>query len=409
MKRWLTLSILTGVLVLSGCEETAEHADTTPIVDDSGTEHMDDADDLHGEPMESIDESGEPSGEPVESADEPAEPDDADNVAESAEDEQDHDGTYSLDHMDLPSADDLPLGEDYIELNNNIPIFTNDELEQVEPFFSFAALDDLGRIGVANALLDEELMPPEQTARGSLSHVTPTGWNQNDRGDAVSDIVSGGWLYNRSHLIGHQMAGSDTDVAENLMAGARQFNENMLLFENFVADVVEQGTQVRYRVTPVFDGDNLLSHGVVMEGFSLDDTGDLGDALTFNVFVPNEQDGITFDYRDGSWDVDGTVGDNAPAPDGAQVPDTEPSDTSSSDDPPAPSDTPVSNADSDSALQLINEGSSEALQAVKGIGPAYAERIIDYRETNGAFPTLGAITNVSGIDDVVYEELKQNH
>jgi len=134
----------------------------------------------------------------------------------------------------------------------------------------------------------------------------------------------------------------------------------------------------------------------------------LGDTLTFNIFIPNEQDGITFDYSNGTWDVNGVASDNPPAPAGAQVPDTEPADTPPSD-PPAPSDEQVTSSDNTSALQLINEGSSEALQQVKGIGPAYAERIITYRETHGAFSTLEAIKQVEGIDQVVYEELKRNH
>lgn len=382
MKRWVTLGILASTLVLGGCEETTEHVES---IDTS--RFLVDTEELDGEPMESIDESGEPSGESVESADEPSEPGD-----EGVESGPDDTVTYDVGLMDLPSADDLPLGEDYIELNNNIPTFTNDELEQDEPYFSLSALDHLGRVGVADALLDEELMPAEGHERGGLGHVTPSGWNQNQRGDEVADMVSGGWLYNRAHLIGHQMAGDETDVAENLMTGTRQFNVNMIPFENFVADVVEGGTQVRYRVTPVFEDDNLLSHGVIMEGFSLDEEGELGDELTFNIFVPNEQDGIVLDYSTGMWDVDGDVLENAP------------SDTPSTDD-----EAPVESRDTSSALQLINEGSSDALQQVNGIGPAYAARIITYRETHGAFSTLETIKQVSGIGQVVHEELKQNH
>lgn len=205
---------------------------------------------------------------------------------------------------DVPSASALPLNVNYVELNNNTPTFSNDDLEITEPFIAFTALDEYGRVGVSDALLDEELMPPEQHERGGLSHVTPTGWVQNARGDEVSEMVDGGWLYNRSHLIGHQLGGDDTDVAENLMTGTRQFNLNMLEFENAVADVVEQGTQVRYRVTPVFDDRDLLPYGVIMEGFSLDDDGDLGTELSFNIFIPNEQSSILLNYHDGTWAVD---------------------------------------------------------------------------------------------------------
>lgn len=195
----------------------------------------------------------------------------------------------SIEEANLPGPEDLPLDTVYIEVNENIPFFTNEELEVSEPFHTYAPLDELGRVGAADALLDVDLMPAEQ--RGSIGHIEPTGWNQGNY-----DIVSGNWLYNRSHLIGHQMTGYDG--RDNLMTGTRQFNvEGMLPFENFVANVIEESEmQVRYRITPLFEGDNLLSHGIVMEGFSVDDD---GETLTFNVFVPNQQDGIELDYETG--------------------------------------------------------------------------------------------------------------
>lgn len=195
----------------------------------------------------------------------------------------------SIEEADIPGPEDLPLDTVYIEVNDNIPFFTNEELEVSEPFHIYEPLDDLGRVGIADALLDVDLMPAEQ--RGSIGHIEPTGWNQGNY-----EIVSGNWLYNRSHLIGHQMTGYDG--RDNLMTGTRQFNvEGMLPFENFVANVVEESEmQVRYRITPLFEGDNLLSHGIVMEGFSVDDD---GETLTFNVFVPNQQDGIELDYETG--------------------------------------------------------------------------------------------------------------
>lgn len=208
---------------------------------------------------------------------------------EAAEEESKQNLVYDIESADLPGPEDLPLDALYIEVNDNIPFFTTEELEVSEPFDSYTPLDELGRVGVAEALLDVDLMPEEE--RGSIGHIEPTGWNQGNY-----EIVSGNWLYNRSHLIGHQMTGYDG--RENLMTGTRQFNaEGMLPFENFVANVVEEEEmQVRYRVTPLFEGDNLLSHGIVMEGFSVDDD---GETLTFNVFVPNQQDGIELDYETG--------------------------------------------------------------------------------------------------------------
>lgn len=194
----------------------------------------------------------------------------------------------------IPSPDELPIDSDYIMINENIPFFSNQDLEISEPFFTNAELDDLGRVGIADALLDQELMPSEE--RGSIRSIYPTGWEQEKY-----DTVSGGWLYNRSHLIGHQLTGYDEK--ENLITGTRQFNvDGMLPFENFVANAVEeQDLRVRYRVTPIFKDDNLLAHGVLMEGYSIDDD---GATLTFNIFVPNQQDGVTLDYQTGKSTLD---------------------------------------------------------------------------------------------------------
>lgn len=102
--------------------------------------------------------------------------------------------------------------------------------------------------------------------RGDIGHIEPSGWNQ----ARYAGIGSGGWLFNRSHLIGHQMTGNDEPV--NLMTGTRWFNMRMLEYENFVANYVETTeNHVRYRVTPVFEGDNLVASGAYMEGFSIED------------------------------------------------------------------------------------------------------------------------------------------
>lgn len=194
----------------------------------------------------------------------------------------------------LPNATDLPLNSVYIEINNNIPVFSDDEIANNEPYANFSTLDSLGRSGTALAYLDTSLMPDSE--RGSISSIYPSGWDQGN----YDTIDSGGWLYNRSHLIGHQLTGDDDP--ENLITGTRQFNvDGMLPFENYVAQYIETTEKpVLYRVTPIYEGNNLLPHGVQMEGYSpLDD----GEGIQFNIFVPNQQNGITINYADGSHSV----------------------------------------------------------------------------------------------------------
>ena len=192
------------------------------------------------------------------------------------------------------SAPEVPEGATYVEINDNIPYFTNEDITSTSTWVEFTQLDELGRVGAANAVLSVDLMPAEHESRLDVSNIRPTGWVQGE----YSHIGSGGWLYNRSHLIGHQLAG-DGIPELNLMTGTRWFNvDGMLPFENFVAATIEESElTVRYRVTPYFEGGNLLASGVFMEGFSIEDN---GETLQFNIFVPNIQEGVGLDYGTGN-------------------------------------------------------------------------------------------------------------
>lgn len=187
------------------------------------------------------------------------------------------------------TAPSVPDGAAYVEVNDNVPLFTNEDISSTEAWDEYGELDSLKRVTAANAVLGTELMPAEE--RGNISDVYPTGWEQEEYAN-----VSGGWLYNRSHLIGHQLTGYDG--ANNLITGTRYFNvEGMLPFENFVANYVETtDNHVRYRVTPYFEGNNLLASGIYMEGLSIEDN---GEGLQFHIYVPNIQPGVTLDYATG--------------------------------------------------------------------------------------------------------------
>ncbi|MDO4860183.1 MAG: ComEA family DNA-binding protein [Bacillota bacterium] len=66
----------------------------------------------------------------------------------------------------------------------------------------------------------------------------------------------------------------------------------------------------------------------------------------------------------------------------------------------------ASSADAAGGMVNINTAGSEQLQTLTGIGPALAERIISYREQNGAFMSIEEIKNVSGIGDKTFEKFK---
>ena len=180
-------------------------------------------------------------------------------------------------------------GSAYTVLNDNIPDFPEEDFTE-ESFETYSDLDSLGRCGVAYANIGEDLMPTIK--RGSIGQVKPSGWHT-----VKYDSVDGKYLYNRCHLIGYQLTAENANE-KNLITGTRYLNtEGMLPFENMVADYIkETGNHVLYRVTPLFDGNNLVATGVQMEAESVEDK---GDGILYNVFCYNIQPGITIDYKSG--------------------------------------------------------------------------------------------------------------
>ena len=195
------------------------------------------------------------------------------------------------------SLADLPAysGAPYAEVNGNTPDFTDAEKTAARKSYeTYAELDRLGRCGVCAASVGKDLMPTEE--RGSIGSVKHTGWPEKVE-DAKYDIVDGKYLYNRCHLIGFQLTGENANK-QNLITGTRYLNvDGMLPFENMVADYVkETGNHVLYRVTPVFNGSDLVALGVLMEGYSVEDA---GEGILFCVFCYNVQPGIVIDYATG--------------------------------------------------------------------------------------------------------------
>ncbi len=180
-------------------------------------------------------------------------------------------------------------GEPYAVINGNEPSFDESRISP-EPFESYGKPDRLGRCTAAFACVGTETMPT--SPRGSISSVRPTGW-QNDR----YDIVDGGALYNRCHLIAYQLTAENANK-RNLITGTRYMNtEGMQPFEESVAAFISgSGYHVLYRVTPLFAGDELVARGVLMEALSVEDG---GAGVRFCVFCYNVQPGVVIDYASG--------------------------------------------------------------------------------------------------------------
>ena len=189
------------------------------------------------------------------------------------------------------SVDEIPAysGQAAIEINQNVPGFTESDYT-TEAFEQYSPLDGLGRCGIAYACVGEEIMTTEE--RGAIGMVKPSGWHT-----VKYDFVDGKYLYNRCHLIAYMLSGENANT-ENLITGTRYMNtEGMLPYENQVADYVhDTGNHVLYRVTPVYEGDNLVASGVEIEASSVEDK---GKSLSFHVYCYNVQPGVTIDYATG--------------------------------------------------------------------------------------------------------------
>ena len=197
------------------------------------------------------------------------------------------------------AKDTVPVysGSASVQLNGNIPEFTSSDITTVS-YETYGKLDSLGRCSTAMACIGEDLMPTEE--RGSIGMVKPTGWNQNKYPGIVDSNPP--YLYNRCHMIGFQLTGENANE-NNLITGTRYMNiEGMLPYENQVASYIKStGNHVLYRVTPVFEGNNLLCTGVKIEAYSVEDK---GKGVSFNVFCFNVQPGIAIDYADGTNAID---------------------------------------------------------------------------------------------------------
>ena len=180
-----------------------------------------------------------------------------------------------------------------IDINEGQPGFSADDAARGS-FMEFSELDFEGRCGTAFGLIGPETV--SNAERGDISQVHPSGWVQHRY-----SFVDREMLYNRSHLIAHQLCGEDANE-RNLITGTRTMNAvGMTYYEELVGNYVRRtNNHVLYRVTPLFAANDLVARGVQMEAESVEDG---GQAIHFNVFVYNVEPGVKIDYVTGdNWE-----------------------------------------------------------------------------------------------------------
>ena len=217
----------------------------------------------------------------------------------TAADDAEDDDTITLENIPEYS------GNPYVPINNNQPEFSEDEIT-TESFEFYSPLDSKGRCNYVMACLSKDTRPADGEKRGSISHVYPSGWktadDKSNNNQYDSKLVPNGYIYNRCHLIGWQLSAENANKS-NLITGTQYMNiQGMVPFENMIADYIkETGNHVMYRVTPIFEGDNLLASGVHLEAYSVEDE---GEGICFSVYVYNVQPGIKINYATGENKLD---------------------------------------------------------------------------------------------------------
>ncbi len=276
---------------------------------DAGEEALDAAAGSAAAGEEALDAAAETAADGEEAEDAGAEADDVDTTSEDRElsgwaaaavAAKEFREAAAADDIEYISLDDIPAysGSPYVFINGNQPFFTDSDYT-TEVFETYSDLDELGRCGPAYANLCKELMPTGN--REYIRNIYPSGYH-----NTKYSFIDGGYVYNRCHLIAFSLAGESANE-KNLITGTEYLNiDGMYPFEYMVGDYIRRrNNHVLYRVTPVFEGDNLVASGVLIEASSVEDK---GEGLNFCVYCYNVQPGVAINYATGRTQSDGTMG-----------------------------------------------------------------------------------------------------
>lgn len=282
MTRLLALLLVT-IFVLTSCHELPSEGPSTGDTGDSVSESL----------------TNEPAGSdsaPNSSTEAPSDTSTPDSSTEAPTGTQGGATTpepsAKFDPSTVPAYSPEVAPDGYVVINNNVPFFdmNDSSIDYTKCVESYGELDSLGRCTEAFAVLGKALFPT--TERGSISSVKPTGWHS-----VTYPETNNQSLFNRSHLIAWALTGEDANE-KNLVTGTTYMNQHtMQIFENQLLSYVKgNDTHVAYRVTPIFEGNNLVCSGVLMEARSVEDN---GEDIMFCVYAYNIQKGIIIDYATG--------------------------------------------------------------------------------------------------------------
>lgn len=176
------------------------------------------------------------------------------------------------------TAADVPLytGEDEAILNNGKNTFTKAELKyQGVGWAIYGDLDEWNRVTTMDAMVTPNMY---DTGTDADSRILPTGWKKSEQNAGNPEQL------NRGHLLADVLGGSGEDW-RNLVTLYRNANYPTMYFaaEDIVKTAIQHGSVVRYRVTPIFVGEELMCEGMHIMAKSVTDN-----SVDLNVYVFNE-------------------------------------------------------------------------------------------------------------------------
>lgn len=186
-------------------------------------------------------------------------------------------------NSNILTAGDVPnyTGTDEAILNGGNSTFTATELKYEGVGWAiYGDLDDWNRVTTMDAMITPNMY---DTGTDADSRILPTGWKKSEQNASNPEQL------NRGHLLADVLGGSGEDW-RNLVTLYRNANYPTMYFaaEDIVKEAIQNGSVVRYRVTPIFIGEELMCEGMHIMAKSVTDN-----SVDLNVYVFNEpKDGI---------------------------------------------------------------------------------------------------------------------
>ena len=169
-----------------------------------------------------------------------------------------------------------------LTINTGIPLFTNADFEKTSTEFT---TDSQGRPSTAFAIVTIETTQMDVDAYSpiSIESYSPPGWSDSK-------------YVRKVPLISDKLCGYR--LPAGIITGTKTLKSSLDAIETKVLNIVTKNPDlsVLYRVTPVYKDNNILPYGLIVEAYSIEDS---GKAISICYYLLNNQSGRRINYATG--------------------------------------------------------------------------------------------------------------